>query len=209
MPLGVPKVWYQPDKDDPESGQWMDLYNCMFRLRYLFLCNDLKEELTNQILGILTYLDLQEESRDEDVFLFINSMGGEMISGLAVFDMMAHVMADVNTIAVGTAVSMASFVLMGGFPGKRIIGLNARVMIHQPSGLNRGQGEIVLRETEEMLRLRDLVVNCYSLRTGQSLERIDADLERDEFLGPLATINYGLADNTTLDLPLGLPQNEA
>lgn len=203
MPLGVPKVWYQPDKEDPESGQWMDLYNTMFRLRYLFLCNDLKEELTNQILGILTYLNLQED-RDDDVFLFINSMGGEMISGLALFDMMAHVNANVNTIVVGTAVSMASFVLMGGYPGKRIVGINARVMIHQPSGLNRGQGEIVLRETEEMLRLRDQVVQCYCERTGQSQERIEADLERDEYLGPLATINYGLADNTTLDVPLGL-----
>lgn len=159
MPVGVPKVFYSPDPEE-ETGQWMDLYNCLFRLRYLFLCNDLKEELTNQLIGILLYLNFDQENLST-IYVFINSLGGDMVAGLGLVDMMGYVRADVSTVCIGTAASMASFVLMGGFPGKRVAMKNCRTMLHQPAGENRGQGTIVHREAEEMVRLRTAVVDMY------------------------------------------------
>ena len=115
MPVGVPKVAYRFSDDQP--ADWIDLYNCLYRERYLFLCQDLNEELSNQLIGIMLYLNGEES--DRDVYLYINSLGGAITSGMGLYDVINFIDSDVTTICIGTAASIASFVLMGGTYGKR------------------------------------------------------------------------------------------
>ena len=196
MPVGVPKVSYQLAEDQP--ADWIDLYNCLYRERFLFLCQDLTEELSNQLIGIMLYLN-GEESMD-DLFLYINSPGGKMTAGVGIYDVMGFIDADVNTICIGRAASIASFVLMGGTTGKRTAGPNARMMIHQPAGGSQGQTSIVLSEAQEVVRLRQQVMDVYCERTGQSAERIREDMYRDEYMTAHEARDYGLVDQVGADL---------
>jgi ATP-dependent Clp protease, protease subunit len=190
MPVGVPKVAYRVAEDQP--ADWIDLYNCLYRERFLFMCQDLNEELSNQLIGIMLYLNAEE--RDDDVYLYINSLGGAITSGIGLYDVMNFIDSDVTTICIGTSASIASFVLMGGAVGKRTALPNARVMIHQPSGGSDGQTASVLSEAEEMVRLRDDLVTLYAQRTGQPPERIKEDLGRDIFMSAREARKYGLVD---------------
>ena len=203
MPVGVPKVAYPLEEDQP--SEWMDLYNCLFRERYLYLFQDLEEELANQLIAILTYLNLQEDMVDEDILLFINSMGGSMICGLALFDTMGFVDSDVNTICMGMAASMATFVLMGGKLGKRTALSNCKIMLHQPSGGGEAENEATAMDIHEMVRIREQVVQVYCQRTGKSADTIKEDLNRDDYLSPHQAKEYKLVDQVGIDadfLPL-------
>ena len=190
MPIGVPKVPYRMPGDD--SSQWVDLYNRLYRERILFLCQDLDDELANQLIGIMLYLN--SENRSKDICIYINSPGGSVTCGVGVFDAMNYIKSNITTICVGTAASMASFVLAGGTKGSRLALPHSRIMIHQPEGGSQGQASVVLSESEEVLRIRDEVAQIYSDRTGQTLQRISRDMNRDQFLSAREAKEYGLVD---------------
>lgn len=190
MPIGVPKVPYRFPGD--EMAQWTDLYNRLYRDRILFLCQDLDDELANQLIGIMLYLNAEDTT--QDLFLYINSPGGSVTCGIGVYDAMHYIQSDVTTICVGTAASMASFVLTGGTLGKRIALPHSRIMIHQPGGGSQGQTSLVLSEAEEMLRIRDEVVSIYADRTGQNPGLISRDMNRDQFMSAREAKEYGLVD---------------
>jgi ATP-dependent Clp protease, protease subunit len=196
MPIGVPKVPYRLPGD--ESAQWLDLYNRLYRERVLFLCQALDDELANQLIGIMLYLNAEESSKE--VYVYINSPGGSVTCGVGVSDAMNYIKSDVTTMCVGTSASMASFVLAGGTRGKRLALPNSRIMIHQPEGGSQGQATIVLSEAEEILRIRDDVAHIYSERTGQTYERICRDMNRDEFMSAREAKEYGLVDQIALPL---------
>jgi ATP-dependent Clp protease protease subunit len=195
MPIGVPKVPFRMPGEP--SAQWVDLYNRLYRERVLFLCQELDDELANQLIGIMLYLNAEEESKG--LFLYINSPGGSVTCGIAVYDAMHYVDADVTTICVGTAASMASFVLCGGDRGKRIALPHTRIMIHQPEGGSQGQASEVLSESAEVIRIRRQVGIIYAERTGQPLNRISRDMDRDQFMSAREAKEYGLVDEVAVD----------
>jgi ATP-dependent Clp protease protease subunit len=190
MPIGVPKVAYRlPGEPSP---QWIDLYNRLYRERVLFLGSDLDDELANQLVGIMLYLSAEDETKR--LYVYINSPGGSVTCGIAVYDAMQHVNANVTTICVGIAASMASFVLAGGEKGHRIALAHSRVMIHQPQGGSQGQASEVTAEAEEVMRIRRQVGQIYAERTGQKLATIARDMDRDRFMSGREAKDYGLVD---------------
>ena len=190
MPIGVPKVAYRlPGEPTP---QWVDLYNRLYRERVLFLGSDLDDELANQLVGIMLYLSAEDESKR--VFIYINSLGGSVTCGISVYDAMHHIEANVTTICVGIAASMASFILAGGEKGHRIALPHARIMIHQPQGGSQGQASEVTLEAEEVMRIRRQVGGIYAERTGQKLSTIAKDMDRDTFMSAHKAKEYGLVD---------------
>jgi len=195
MPIGVPKVPFRLPGEP--SAQWVDLFNRLYRERLLFLCQDLDDEVSNQLIGIMLYLNGEEQL--QDIFIFINSLGGSVTCGIGVYDVMNFVEADVSTICVGTAASMASFVLAGGEKGKRIAFPHSRIMIHQPEGGGQGQASEVFSESEEVSRLRRQVGKIYSERTNQSLNRISRDMDRDQFMSAKEAKDYGIVDQVAID----------
>lgn len=190
MPIGVPKV---PCRLPGEAGvQWVDLYNRLSQERVLLLCQDLEDELTNQLIGLMLYLSAEEPNKG--LFLYINSPGGSVTCGISVYDVMNYVKADVTTICVGTAASMASFILAGGNYGRRIALPHSRIMIHQPEGGSEGQVSEVVYESEQVVRIRRQVGKIYAARTGQSLSKISRDMDRDQFMSAKEAKEYGLVD---------------
>lgn len=196
MPIGVPKVPFRLPGES--SAQWVDLFNRLYRERLLFLCQDLDDEVSNQLIGIMLYLNAEEKSKD--LYIFINSLGGSVTCGIALYDVMNFIEADVSTISAGTAASMASFVLAGGKKGKRIALPHSRIMIHQPEGGGQGQASEVLSESDEVIRLRQQVGKIYSERTNQSLNRISRDMDRDQFMSAKEAKNYGIVDQVAIDV---------
>ena len=193
MPIGVPKVQFRLPGEP--SAQWVDLYNRLYRQRVLFLCQELDDELANQLIGIMLYLNAEENS--QEVYIYINSPGGSVTCGIGVYDAMNYIKSEVSTICVGTAASMASFVLAGG--DKRLAFPHSRIMIHQPEGGSQGQASEVLSESEEVMRIRRQVGRIYAERTGQSLSRVSRDMDRDQFLSAREAKDYGLVDQVVID----------
>ena len=191
MPIGVPKVPFRLPGEP--SAQWVDLYNRLYRERVLFLCQDLDDELANQLIGIMLYLNAEEKLKD--LYIYINSPGGSVTCGIAVYDIMNYINSDVTTLCVGTAASMASFILAGGTRGKRIAFPHSRIMIHQPEGGSQGQASEVLSESEEVIRVRRQVGKIYADRTVQSLSQISRDMDRDQFMSAHEAKDYGLVDH--------------
>lgn len=197
MPIGVPKVPFRlPGEPD---AQWVDLYNRLYRERVLFLCQDLNDELANQLIGIMLYLNAEESSKD--LYIYINSPGGSVTCGIAVYDILNYIEVEVITLCVGTAASMASFILTGGSRGKRIAFPHSRIMIHQPEGGSQGQASEIVSESEEVVRIRRQVGKIYSSRTGQSLARISKDMDRDQFMSAREAKEYGLVDHLPSTAP--------
>jgi ATP-dependent Clp protease protease subunit len=197
MPIGVPKVPYRMPGDD--SAQWVDLYNRLYRERILFLCQNLDDELANQLIGIMLYLN--SENKSKNICIYINSPGGSVTCGVGVYDAMNYIQSNITTICVGTAASMASFVLAGGTKGSRVALPHSRIMIHQPEGGSQGQATVVLSESEEVLRIRDEVAQIYADRTGQTVQRIARDMNRDQFLSAREAKDYGLVDQIVSAFP--------
>ena len=191
MPIGVPKVPFRLPGEP--SAQWVDLYNRLYRERVLFLCQDLDDELANQLIGIMLYLNAEEKLKD--LYIYINSPGGSVTCGIAVYDIMNYINSDVTTLCVGTAASMASFILAGGTRGQRIAFPHSRIMIHQPEGGSQGQASEVLSESEEVIRIRHQVGKIYADRTVQSLSQISRDMDRDQFMSAHEAKEYGLVDH--------------
>jgi ATP-dependent Clp protease protease subunit len=190
MPIGVPKVPYRLPGE--RQTQWVDIYNYLSRERILFLTQDLENETVNQIIGLFLYLSSEDQNRN--IFLYINSSGGSASGGLSLVDTIQYVKVDVNTINVGTAASIASFVVASGKRGKRLALPHARFIIHQPEGRSKGQATEIFAEAEEVVRLRCAIGRLYAEFTGQSLIQIAEDLDRDVFLNAKQACKYGLID---------------
>nr|YP_010609358.1 Clp protease proteolytic subunit [Paphiopedilum canhii]WAO27204.1 Clp protease proteolytic subunit [Paphiopedilum canhii] len=191
MPVGVPKVPFRiPGEED---AVWVDLYNRLHRERLLFLGQEVDSEISNQIAGLMVYLSIEDATRD--LYLFINSPGGWVIPGIAIYDTMQFVVPDVYTICMGLAASMGSFILVGGEITKRLAFPHARVMIHQPaSSFYEAQtGEFIL-EAEELLKLRENLTKVYVQRTYNPLWVISEDMERDVFMSATEAQAHGIVD---------------
>lgn len=190
MPIGVPKVPYRMPGE--QYTQWVDIYNRLYRERVIFLPRDIDDEIANQIVAVMLYLDSEDPGKD--ISLYINSPGGMVTSGLMIYDTMQHIKSDVVTICVGLAASMGSFLLAGGAKGKRLALPHSRIMIHQPSGGTRGQATDIEIEAREILRIRHQLNGIYATNTGQPLEKIERDMDRDFFMSAQEAKDYGLID---------------
>jgi ATP-dependent Clp protease, protease subunit len=197
MPIGVPKVPYRMPGE--QYTQWVDIYNRLYRERVIFLPRDIDDEIANQIVAVMLYLDSEDPGKD--ISLYINSPGGMVTSGLMIYDTMQHIKSDVVTICVGLAASMGSFLLAGGTKGKRLALPHSRIMIHQPSGGTRGQATDIEIEAREILRIRHQLNNIYATNTGQPLEKIERDMDRDFFMSAHEAKEYGLIDKVIEERP--------
>nr|YP_010511838.1 ATP-dependent Clp protease proteolytic subunit [Trischidium molle]UXL83162.1 ATP-dependent Clp protease proteolytic subunit [Trischidium molle] len=196
MPIGVPKVPFRiPGEED---AAWVDIYNRLYRERLLFLGQEVDDEISNQLIGLMVYLSIEDDNKD--FHLFINSPGGWVIAGIAIYDTMQFVQPDVHTVCMGLAASMGSFLLAGGEITKRIAFPHARVMMHQPaSSFYEAQaGEFVL-EAEELLKLRETITRVYVQRTGKPLSRVSEDMERDVFMSAAEAQAHGIVDRVAVE----------
>lgn len=178
----------------------VDIYNRLYRERIIFLGSEIDDELANQIIGVMLYLD--EEDSSKPIYLYINSPGGSVISGLAIFDAMQLIKSEVITINLGLAASMGSFILAAGSKGKRLALPSSRIMIHQPMGGAQGQAQDIKVEAAQIMRIRDNLVKMYSMFTGQTTEVVTAALDRDNFLSAQEALEFGLIDRI-LERPSG------
>jgi ATP-dependent Clp protease, protease subunit len=169
-----------------------DIYSRLLRERVVFLVGPVNDQIANLVVAQLLFLE--SENPDKDISLYINSPGGSVSAGLSIFDTMNFIKPDVSTLCMGMAASMGSFLLMAGAKGKRFALPNSRVMIHQPSGGAQGQATDIEIQAREILKLREQLNKIYAERTGQPLERIAADMERDRWMSPTEALDYGLID---------------
>ncbi len=197
MPIGYPKVPYRLPGDS--YTQWIDLETRLYQERIIFLGSEVDDQLANKIIAIMLYLDSEEAGKD--IILYINSPGGSVTSGMAIYDTMQHIKSDVVTICVGLAASMGSFLLAAGAPGKRLALPHSRIMIHQPSGGVRGQASDIEIEAREIVRIRRQLNQIYANRTNQTLEKIEKDMDRDFFMGAQEAKDYGLIDRVIEERP--------
>nr|QQY86737.1 clp protease proteolytic subunit [Jatropha curcas] len=190
MPIGVPKVPFRnPGEDD---SIWIDVYR-LYRERLLFLGQDVDSEISNQLIGLMVYLSIESETKD--LYLFINSPGGWVIPGIAIYDTMQFVRPDVQTVCMGLAASMGSFILVGGKITKRLAFPHAWVMIHQPiAGFYEAQIVEFVLEAEELLKLREILTRIYAQRTGKPLWIVSEDMERDVFMSATEAQAHGIVD---------------
>ena len=175
---------------DGERGY--DIYSRLLEDRIIFLGEEINEGSANTIVAQL--LHLANEDPDKDIQLYINSPGGSVYDGLAIYDTMQYIKPDVQTIGIGLQASMGAFLLSSGAKGKRFVLPNARVMIHQPSSGTKGMvtdQEISLRES---VRMKELLAKVIAKNTGQKLEKVKADMERDHWMSADEAVKYGLAD---------------
>jgi len=169
-----------------------DIYSRLLRERIVFLVGPIVDATANLVVAQLLFLE--SENPDKDIFLYINSPGGSVSAGLSIFDTMQFIKPDVSTLCMGMAASMGSFLLMAGAKGKRAALPNSRVMIHQPSGGAQGQAADIEIQAREILKTREQLNRIYAERTGQSVEKIAADMERDYWMSPTEAKDYGLID---------------
>jgi ATP-dependent Clp protease, protease subunit len=169
-----------------------DIYSRLLNDRVVFLGGQVAEETANLIVAQLVHLE--SDDPDKDIHLYINSPGGSIYAGLAIYDTMQFIKPDVQTICYGIAMSMGSLLLAGGATGKRMALPNSRILIHQPSGGFEGQSTDVEIQAKEILELRARVDQIYAKHTGQSIERVHADMERDRFFNGEEALAYGLVD---------------
>jgi ATP-dependent Clp protease protease subunit len=169
-----------------------DIYSRLLKDRIVFLGTPVDDDVANVVIAQLLFLE--SEDPDKDINLYINSPGGSVTSGLAIYDTMQYVKPQVSTICLGQAASMGAFLLAGGAPGKRFAVPNARIMIHQPMGGFQGQATDIDIQAKEILRIKARLNELLARHTKQPIERIEKDTERDYFMGPGEAKEYGLID---------------
>lgn len=169
-----------------------DIYSRLLRERIIFLGQPVTDELANLIVAQLLYLE--SEDSEKDIYLYINSPGGSVSAGLGIFDTMNQVRPDVSTICVGLAASMGAFLLSSGAKGKRMSLPHSRIMIHQPLGGAQGQATDIEIQAKEILYLKNMLNEHLAAQTGQPLEHIERDTDRDFFMSAAEAKNYGLVD---------------
>ncbi len=190
MPIGVPSVAYRMPGSPYE--QWISIYERLFRERIIFLSEEVNDSIANAIVAYLLYLDSDDNSKP--IYLYINSPGGSVTAGMAIYDTMQHIKSEVITICVGLAASMGAFLLAAGAPGKRMALPHARIMIHQPLGGTRGQATDIEIEAKEVIRIKHALNEMLAKHTGKSLEQIERDTDRDYFMSAAEAMEYGLID---------------
>ena len=186
-----------------ESGRGeraFDIYSRLLRERIVFLGETVTSESANRIVAQLLFLEADDP--EKDIFLYINSPGGSVYDGLCIFDTMQHIKPDVHTVCVGLAASMGAFLLCAGAKGKRSSLLHSRIMIHQPLGGARGQASDIRIQADEILFIKDKLNKELSERTGQPIERIREDTDRDFYMSPSEAIEYGIIDNVFNKRPI-------
>lgn len=169
-----------------------DIYSRLLKDRIIFIGQEVEDAMANLVVAQLLFLE--SEDPDKDVFLYINSPGGVVTAGLAIYDTMQYIKCPVSTICTGQAASMAAVLLAGGDPGKRITLPNARIMIHQPMGGARGQAQDIKIQADEILRIRKTLNDILARHTGQPLEVIERDTDRDFYMSGAQAVEYGLVD---------------
>jgi len=169
-----------------------DIYSRLLRERVVFMVGPVNDQTANLVIAQMLFLE--SENPDKDISLYINSPGGSVSAGLAIFDTMQFIKPDVSTLCVGMAASMGAFLLAAGAKGKRFSLPNSRVMIHQPLGGVQGQASDIEIHAKEILALRDKLNKILSERTGQSLETISRDTDRDNFMSAEDALQYGIVD---------------
>ena len=169
-----------------------DIYSRLLKDRLIFIVGPVEDQMANLIVAQLLYLE--SENANKDIHLYINSPGGVVSSGLSIYDTMQFINCDVSTICVGQAASMGALLLAGGAKGKRFALPHSRVMVHQPSGGYQGQVTDIHIHAQEVLELKRRLNQIMAKHTDQSVERIEQDLERDNFMSAEAAVEYGLID---------------
>ncbi|MCP4041906.1 MAG: ATP-dependent Clp endopeptidase proteolytic subunit ClpP [Gammaproteobacteria bacterium] len=169
-----------------------DIYSRLLKERVVFLVGPVEDQVANLIVAQLLFLE--SENPDKDIHLYINSPGGSVSAGLAIYDTMCFIKPDVSTMCVGQAASMGALLLTGGAKGKRFCLPHSRMLIHQPLGGFQGQATDIDIHAREILQIREQLNQILSIHTGQSVEKIKADTERDNFMGGEAAVTYGLID---------------
>jgi ATP-dependent Clp protease protease subunit len=169
-----------------------DIFSRLLMDRIVFLGAPINDEVANIIIAQLLFLDA--DNPEKDVYMYINSPGGVVSSGMAIYDTMQHLRAPVNTICMGMAASMGSFLLAAGRKGKRSALPHARIMIHQPSGGSQGSASDIEIQAREILYLRNKMNELYAFHTGQSLEQIEKDMDRDRYMSADEAKGYGIID---------------
>ena len=169
-----------------------DIYSRLLKERVIFIVGEVEDHMSNLIVAQLLFLE--SENPDKDIHLYINSPGGSVTAGMAIYDTMQFIKPDVSTICMGQACSMGAFLLTAGAQGKRFCLPNSRVMIHQPLGGFRGQASDIAIHAQEILKIRSRLNECMAKHTGQPLERVEKDTDRDNFMGAEEARQYGLID---------------
>jgi ATP-dependent Clp protease protease subunit len=169
-----------------------DIYSRLLKERVIFLVGEVNDQVANLIVAQMQFLE--SENPDKDINFYINSPGGAVTAGLAIYDTMQFIKPSVSTMCIGQACSMGSFLLMAGAKGKRFALPNSRIMIHQPSGGAQGQATDIEIQAREILYIRERLNKLYVEHTGQSLQKIEADMERDRFMNAEDAKTYGLID---------------
>ncbi|MDJ0731668.1 MAG: ATP-dependent Clp protease proteolytic subunit [Crocosphaera sp.] len=191
MPIGVPSVPYRLPGSQYE--RWIDIYTRLGQERIIFLGQEVTDSIANRIVALLLYLDSDDPNKP--IYLYINSPGGSVTAGMAIYDTMQYIKSEVITICVGLAASMGSFLLAAGTPGKRLALPHARIMIHQPmGGTGRRQATDIEIEANEILRIRAQLNQILADKCGQSLDKIEKDTDRDYFMSAEEAKEYGLID---------------
>jgi ATP-dependent Clp protease protease subunit len=190
MPL-IPMVI----QSDGRAERSFDIYSRLLNERVVFLGSAIDDEVANLVVAQL--LHLEAEDPEKDVCLYINSPGGQVYAGLAIYDTMQHIRPDVQTVCCGIAMSMGALILTGGTPGKRMSLPNGRILIHQPTGGFQGQATDVDIHARETIALRARLDEMYAQHTGQTVEQVHDDMERDRYFTAQEAREYGLIDRLT------------
>jgi ATP-dependent Clp protease, protease subunit len=169
-----------------------DIYSRLLRDRVVFIVGPINDQTANLVVAQMLFLE--SENPDKEIALYINSPGGSVYSGMAIYDTMQFIKCDVSTICVGMAASMGAFLLAAGAKGKRFALPNSRIMIHQPSGGSQGQASDIEIQAREILYLRERINRILADRTGQAVEQISRDTDRDNFMSSDDALKYGLID---------------
>ncbi|MDY3308196.1 MAG: ATP-dependent Clp endopeptidase proteolytic subunit ClpP [Eubacteriales bacterium] len=184
----IPMVIEQTNKGERSY----DIYSRLLKDRIIFLGSEINDDEANLIVAQMLFLEADDP--DKDIFLYINSPGGSISAGMAIYDTMQYIRCEVSTICIGMAASMGAFLLAAGAKGKRKALPNSEIMIHQPSGGASGQASDVKIHAEHIIETRRRLNEILASRTGQSVERIAVDTERDNFMSPAAALEYGIID---------------
>ena len=176
-----------------------DIYSKLLKDRIIFLGDEVNDATAGLIVSQLLFLE--SEDPDKDIHLYINSPGGSITAGMAIYDTMQYIKPDVSTICIGMAASMGAFLLAAGAKGKRLALPNSEIMIHQPLGGTRGQATDIEIHAKRILKMKDTLNQILSERTGQPLEKIQMDTERDNFMSSIEAKEYGLIDEVITNRP--------
>ena len=183
-----------------------DIYSRLLKERIIFLVGPVNDAVASLVCAQLLFLE--SENPNKDIAFYINSPGGVVSSGLAIYDTMQYIRSDVATVCIGLAASMGSLLLTAGAKGKRVALPNARVMVHQPSGGAQGQATDIEIQAREILRMRAQLNEIYVKHTGQPIEVINAAVERDKFMSPMEAKEFGLIDEVMLSRPIREDENK-